>query len=258
MSCYSFTRQIKLRFIRIVLILGCSMGQVHAETQQIEVGLEPAPPLITEEGKGLFVDVLHSIEKQLGVHFHINMVTFSRAKHDLVAGRLQMIGFTTFRSEGAEFYSKANELDWSINAALDIYTMDDRHLDLAQLQRTGVIGTPIGDEEAMSSMLNIPKSRLYSTHLKNLVLMLKSGRIDALIFERASTMTTINELGISGIRYQKIHDGPGGLALHKEPSLDKLKPRLEKALMVASKQRELKHFYNLPDKGVVALDPSPR
>ncbi len=261
MGCCSCTKQFNWRFMLAALTLACAMGSAHAETLEINVGLEPAPPLITEDGKGLFIDLLHSIEKQLDVHFHINIVTFSRAKHDLAAGQLQMIGFTTYRSEGAEFYSTANELDWSINAAMDIYTLDNRHLDLAQLLKTGVIGTPIGDEEAMSTLLNIPKSRFYVTHLKNLVQMLKAGRIDALIFERASTMTTINELGVPGIRYQKVHDGPGGLALHREPGLDQLKPRLEKALMAAPKHKELKRFfdfYNLPDTGVVALDPAAR
>jgi polar amino acid transport system substrate-binding protein len=252
-----FTRPSKCRLILIVLTVVSTIGEVNAQTQEIEVGLEPAPPLITEDGKGQFVDALRSIEKQLDVHFNINIVTFRRAKHDLKTGQMQLIGLTNYRSEGAEFYNFANELDWSINAAFDIYTLDDRHLELAQLIHAGVIGTPSGNEESMAEMLNIPKSRFHTTHLKNLILMLKAKRIDALIFERASTMTIIKALGISGVRYQKVHDDPGGLALRRDANLDKLKPRLEKALIAVSKQRafnQFYNFYNLPDTGIITPD----
>jgi polar amino acid transport system substrate-binding protein len=254
-----FTCKFKRQLIPIVLAVGCTMSEVNAQTQEIEVGLEPAPPLITEDGKGQFVDALRSIEKQLDVHFHINIVTFSRAKHDLKTGQMQMIGMTNYRSEGEEFYNFANELDWFINAAFDIYTLDDRHLELAQLIDTGVIGTPSGNVESMAEMLHIPQSRFYTSHLKNLILMLKAKRIDALIFERASTMTTIKALGISGVRYQKVHDDPGSLALRRDANLDKLKPRLENALISVSKQRTFKHFYdfyNLPDTGIITPDPT--
>lgn len=240
------------------LALACPAGMAQTPVLEIRTGLEIAPPLITDYGGGLLVDVLRSLEAPLGVRFKIRIVPFSRAKYELQTGSLQLIGMTSFRAEGAEFYNKVNELDWSIKATVDVYTLAERNLDIAQLQRAGVIGTPFGNEEAMARMANIRKSRFHVGHLKNLIEMLKARRIDGLVFERAATMSTINKLEIEGIRYQKLADVPGSMALKRNAALDKLKPQLEAALLAASQQGQLKtfaEFHAMPDSGIVTLPP---
>lgn len=242
----------------LALFLTCPAGMAQTQMLQIQTGLEIAPPLITDYGGGLLVDVLRSLEAPLGVRFNIRIMPFSRAKHELQTGGLQFIGVTSFRAEGEDFYNKANELDWSINAAVDMYTLAERNLDIAQLRHAGVIGTPYGNEDAMARMVNIHKSRFYAGHLKNLIEMLKARRIDGLVFERASTMSTINKLEIEGIRYQKLVDVPGSMALQKNAALDKLKPQLEAALKAASQQGQLKaftEFHAMPDTGIVTRPP---
>ena len=84
--------------------------------------------------------------------------------------------------------------------------------------------------------------------------MLQVGRIDALIFERSSVMSTLKDLKVYGVRYQKLIDSPGGLAIQRNGLVWSIRSQLESELHKAAMSHRLKKFLDfqqMPDAGVI-------
>ncbi len=107
----------KKSFFIFVLFFFLWVSLIHAEN--ILVGLEPFPPLITEDKKGLSVELLRAVEKISDLRFKIKIMRYDLAKFRLKKGKRHLIGHTPYKVEVKEFYEYAQELDWSINAIVD-------------------------------------------------------------------------------------------------------------------------------------------
>ena len=242
---------------KIISILSCglifSFTSLYAEV--IKVGLEPFPPLITEEGKGFSVKMLRAMEKISDIRFKIKIMPYNRAKVELKKGIKNLIGHTPYQLETKEFYVYAQELNWSINAPLDIYSMDKGNLHPDKFKTLKKIGTPRGNEGFFSEVYGIPIEQFYSSgDIGSLLKMMKKGRIDIFLFERASTMTKIQEIGIKNVFYRNIDIIPASFGVRKDKQGTELKRKLDVLIKKVDQQQifyEHLKYSNLPKSGIV-------
>jgi polar amino acid transport system substrate-binding protein len=222
---------------------------------EIKVGLEPMPPLIIDENSGYTVKLLKEIEKKSDLKFDIQIMTYSRATLDLSKGRLDLIGHTPKNKETKEFYDFAQELDFFIKTCTDLYTTKSININNIALKEIPVIGTPLGNKEFFSSMLSIPIENFKEGAIENLFKMLSAGRIDAFLFERASSMTTVKNLKLKNIYYTLIDgDLDASLAVKNDKNGSILKKRLDEEIKKINLNKLFKDYYkytNLPKKGYV-------
>ena len=229
-----------------------------AWAQIVRVGLEPFPPLITEEGKGYSVEMLRAIEQESDLKFQIEIMPYNRARIELKEGKLDMIGHTPQGEETTEFYGYAQELNWGIGGRTDIYGMDKDLILHGDLKSIKPIGTPRGNEEFFSNLFGIPLANFHTGNLDNLIPMLKLKRIDAFIFERASTMSTINKLMIKDVYYRMINDSlRASFAVRKDEQGNILKKKLDDLITRTDTPKIYSgyyHFLNMPKEGKVPAE----
>ena len=196
---------------------------VLASTENVTVGLEPFPPFVDEHGRGLTINMFREIEKISPIRFHVEIMTYARAKHELSKGRLSIAGHTPKDLETSSFYQYAQELNWKIDTTSDLFVFNRKFLDLAKIKRER-IGTTLGNAHFFAEILGIEKERFIEVKdLGNLVSMFQRGRIDVLLFERASVMTLLQQRNIKGVFYQSIGNIPASIAVAKTPAGDRLK-----------------------------------
>ena len=87
----------------------------HTIAQELIFGIEPFPPIFTENGQGLGADLLKKIQKNSDLNFQIRIMTYARAKKELKNDRIDAIGLIPKGLETKEFYQYALELDWYFN-----------------------------------------------------------------------------------------------------------------------------------------------
>ena len=90
-------------------------------SEEINVGLEPFPPLINEDGSGLLVDRLNALSAGKNLHFNFHIMTYGRAKKDLESKQLKLIGLTPYQLETEDFYEYGVELSWQIDTHVDFF-----------------------------------------------------------------------------------------------------------------------------------------
>jgi polar amino acid transport system substrate-binding protein len=237
-------------------ILGFLGFSDPASAEEINVGLEPFPPLIVDADSGYTITLLEELEKASDFTFNIQILSYSRAKAELKSGRTDLIAHTPHGLETEDFYAYAQELDWKFPTVTDVYGMDPERL--ANL-RGQTIGIPRGNEGFFSEISGVPAENLYSGELKNLLRMLEKGRIDAFWFERASTMTQLYELGIEGVHYRQMPETPisSGMAVARTPAGDRLKARLDALLKnpdFAQIYAPYRTYLSIPPQGRFSLD----
>ncbi|MEE4356517.1 MAG: transporter substrate-binding domain-containing protein [Desulfococcaceae bacterium] len=239
--------------ILFVLLVFLTDPSVSAE--EIRVGLEPLPPLITDEKRGYTIDLLKEIEKNSGFTFRIIIMNYIRAKKMLKENKLDMIGHVPCGLETEEFYGYAQELKWNVKTPADLYVMDKNKLnDIKNLK----IGIPSGNEDFAAEILGVSKEHFYPGKLENLPKMLQIGRIDAFWFERASTMTTLEKLKISQVYYKQIpaHAVLSGFAVRKDEKGTERKEKLDALMQKANPERIFKAYLkyaDMPEQGVFEL-----
>ncbi|WP_323117180.1 type 2 periplasmic-binding domain-containing protein, partial [Klebsiella quasivariicola] len=131
-------------------------------------------------------ELLKKIEEVSDLKFQIKIKPYIRLRKEIEHGTLDLIGHTPYGKETKEFYQYAQDLNWSISSVSDIYAKSESKL---KISRAIKIATPRGNAEFHSALLGIPISRFTdSGDLDSSIKMLKAGRIDLFIFERASTM----------------------------------------------------------------------
>lgn len=241
----------KSRFL-LLLLLGVHWLPLAA--QQVEVRLEPFPPLVNEDGSGLAVELLAEVEKVSGLEFNIRIMPYSRAKHEVRMGAADMLGPVPLGKETDEFYEWALELDWHFDTRSDLFVLDAENLHPGKLESM-VIGVPRGNSGFFSELTGVPRDRFRESGLTNLARMLATGRVDALLFERASTFDTLARLNIEGVHYRNLFSIPAGFALHREHGVE-LAERLDAALKEIDPSpvtSTYEYFLGLPDQGVVSL-----
>ncbi len=242
--------------IQFFIVLACCLIINIVWAEDIEVGLEPLPPLIVNKTTGLSIKLLKEAEKISDLRFKITMMPYNRAKNDLKGGSISMMGHTPKGQEEKEFYTYAHELDWSVPTVIDLYTITKGHLAKDMYKKIPKIGTPRGNKEFLAELLGIPLKHFYEGELNSLLKMMKGGRVDAILFERASTQSTIKELKLSGIMYKKLVDVAAGFGLQKTPEGTRLKIKIDKILSKVNKDKIFKDYLNymsLPPQGKVSI-----
>lgn len=214
------------------LFITLCLALAPALAERVRVGFEPFPPLINEDGSGYTIDMLRQLESQSELLFDIEIMSYSRAKKELKKGRLDLIGHTPHQLEEDEFYHYAAELDWKIATRLELFSLSPDKLDPAKLERQR-IGTPYGNAAFMAEMTGIGLSKFRESNLESLGRMLQLGRIDAILFERASVINTLSQRTLPTVHYQLISsDIFAGLAVSRSDSGLALKNRLDALLQL--------------------------
>lgn len=228
----------KKAYYVIVITMFLLVQVSYAET--IRVGLEPFPPLIEKDISGYSVKLLKAVEKKSNLKFKIQIMPYNRLKIMLKNGELDLIGHTPKGAEEKVFYLYAQDIDWSIEAYTDIYMTKKIDPDLEKVKTVKLIGTPRGNKEFYSEIFGIPVENFYDGDIDNLLKMLANGRLNAFLFERASTMSTIQRLGLKGIHY-RLYDGSirAGFAVRKDDKGNMLKQRIDESI----KKVDLKEIF---------------
>ena len=246
--------KIKLLFFCLMISI-LSWNNLFGET--IKVGFEPFPPLIIDERSGYTVLMLKEIEKISDFKFDIKIMPYNRAKKKLEVKKIDLMGHTPHQKETKEFYMYAKDLDWKIKAITDMFGITKAHLEVNKFKTLKKIGTPRGNKEFYSEIFEIPLNNFYDGGLENLLKMLKRGRIDGFIFERASTMSTLKKLKINNIYYNTIDDSiEASLAVHSDKEGLKLRKKLDLLIKKLDHQKifeEYLKYINLPQSGIVSI-----
>lgn len=184
----------------------------------LSAGLEPFPPLINEDGTGLSVTWLRALAAAAGYRLQVELMPYSRGQLALRTGQIDLLGHVPLGRETERFYLTAAELDWFVPTKLDVFALRPEMLAadrLAQLR----IGTPHGNSAFISLLTGIPEANFYEASLEQCVRMLQQGRVGALIFERASVMTQLQNAGFDApVYYRLVEEIPAGFAVHRSRS----------------------------------------
>lgn len=251
-------RFIRWRFMRLLsqflLILLFSINCHFSYAHVVTIGLEPFPPFVDQSGKGLTINLLKEVERISSFKFDIEVMTYARAKHELKNNRLTIAGHTPKGNETSEFYQYAEELDWQIDTTADVFAFDVKYLESKKVVK-GKLGTTLGNAEFFAEMLGISKDKFVEvSSLNQLVDMFIVGRLDAILFERASVMTLLQKKQIPHVHYRSIGVVPASIAVKKSPQGKALKAKLD-ALIERVNTDEIFSSYlkytRLPNEGVV-------
>ncbi len=240
----------------LIITLGFFLIFQSSYAEEIRVSLEPLPPLIVDEKTGLTIELLKEVEKISNLKFKIVIVPYHRAKLDLKNGKSALMGHTPHRQESKDFYNYGHELNWSVPTKIDVYSAKLKNVGLNTFKSLKKIGTPRGNKEFLSGLLKIPFNQFYEGKLDNLLKMLKANRIDAFLFERASTQTTIKKLNINGIYYTEVMDVAASLAVQKNMYGLRLKKKLDALILKANHKKIFKNYLksmSLSKHGVVSV-----
>lgn len=244
----------KFIFCSTLFFLVCISSKVHSE--DIHVGIEPFPPLITEKGAGYAIDMLKAIENVSDLKFHFHVMNYARAKKELKNSNLHMIGLTPKGYETKEFYQYAEDLNWSVAAKVDLFSLDKKHFNIEALPEAS-IGTLRGNADFFSELLHIPRDRFVEvTSLAQLVKMLERKRLNVITFERASTMSTLQKFNVANVYYKKTAEIPASFAVNNNESGKALKAKIDRHLIqIRSDYYFTGYFYyqNLPNEGTVKV-----
>ena len=243
--------------IRLALLLAgffCWQAK-EVFAREVVVGLEPLPPLITNEKTGLTIDLLRQIEKHSELSFTIHILPYNRAKRNLKTGAIQLMGHTPYQVETQEFYSFAQELDWSLQTMTDLYALTPEKLQPAYYKHQGTIGTPRGNEEFFAELYDIPLKNFFPYgDIKSLLKMLNAKRIDLFLFERASSMTAIKSINLPRVYYRQIDSIPVSMAVQKNPAGKELKRIIDTTIQRLDQDRifaDYLRYRDMPSSGVI-------
>jgi polar amino acid transport system substrate-binding protein len=227
------------------------------EYQQIDVAFEPFPPLINEDGSGLVIDMLNSLEQSSKLHFNFHLMTYARAKHELKNNRVKVIGLTPQNYETSDFYQYAQDLKWNISANVDFFSLDKSNFDTDKLADKS-IGTLMGNADFFSVLLNIPRNKFIEvSSLEQLAKLLSLKRLSVVVFERVSMMKTINKIALEHVYYKKFILIAASLAVANNEEGNKLKKELDDLIDNIDNNDYFSEYFkylNLPDQGTVLVN----
>lgn len=230
---------------------------INARAQDIHIGIEPFPPLLTVDKEGYVVDMLKAIEGISDLTFHFHIMNYARAKIELQKNNLDMVGLTPKGYETTEFYEYAEDLDWSITAKVDLFTLDKKYVN-TKISSVQTIGTLRGNADFFSELLNISRDKFIEvSSLPQLIKMLQRQRLNAVIFERASTISTFEKFRddeVGNIYYQNLVEIPASFAIRKSKSSNQLKKKIDGLLIKIKSNRYFTSYFEyqkLADTGTL-------
>lgn len=242
-----------MKLLLIFLVLNGFITTLKA--QQIVVALEPFPPFVDENGQGLSIDMLREIEKHSDLSFKVLIMTYARAKHELKHERIDIAGHTPKNLETEDFYKYAAELDWQIQTTSDLFTFDPFLLDIRNIKPKR-IGTTTGNAVFLAEQIGVESSFFVEVRtLEQLVDMFIKGRIDVLLFERASVMTLLSEKNVYGVHYKSVGTIPASMAVQVGEKGALLKEKMDKMIKKLDLDSIFSgylHYIHLPADGVTS------
>jgi len=221
---------------------------IKAQSRTIKVGLEPFPPLINSNKTGYTIDLLEQVGKVSGLKFEYIIMPYSRAKSGLKTKTLDLIAHTPFENESKNFYTYASELYFSIEAHVDIISLDSDFEDLDSFVYKNQIGTPRGNEEFFSSLYNITLKNFYPGELESLILMLKKGRIKYLIFDRAAMNKYCTKYIKKKVYYKSLGLIGAGFAVSNSKEGSILKKKIESSIKKINTDKIYQNYLKLQEK----------
>ncbi len=223
--------------------------------------MEAFPPLVREDGSGLFVEVLKRIETVTDLSFSFGVMTLARAKVEVEKGRAEVLMLTAGPDEAPEFHRQFVSLDWGVPVVVDIYYKTDTALEKLERAKAGeetdiLIGVLIGNTKVAAKLLELdPTFDFFEvTTERQLILLVDLGRIDLAIWPRQPIFFMARSLGVSGIKYQKIADIKGFMSFKNSPDGIRLRDTIDAAIRQID-ITDIFHNYetllHLPDSGTV-------
>lgn len=241
-----------MRFYFVVLLTFLS---INAHSQDVNIGIEPFPPIITENGKGYAIDMLKAIEPISDLKFHFHVMNYARAKRELKNENLDMIGLTPKGYETKEFYQYAEDIGWEISSKIDLFTLEKKYLNAEKFPKQS-IGTLRGNADFFSELLNIPRNKFIEvSSLPQLIQMLERKRLNIITFERASTMLTFQKYTVTDVYYKNVAQISASFAVSNNASGKLLKAKVDKYLTHIESNHyftEYLKYHNLANAGEVS------
>lgn len=245
-----------MKFFVIAYILFFLTTSFNANSQEVNVGFEPFPPFINEDGTGFAIDMFKAITKQSDLQFNYQLMTWARAKKELKADRVDLIGMSPKGNETKEYYQYAKDLDWSFIATVDLFSKKESNLDIEKLP-TKSIGTLIGNADFFAELSQIPRDKFIEvSNLKQLVKMMNKERVQTVIFERISMMSTIKKLQLPNIFYKQLIMIPATFSVKKSQAGNLLQQKLDSLMShksIVKYQERLSSYNQLENTGVVNI-----
>lgn len=231
-------------------------AELSSESKPLRVSLEHFPPLVNADGSGLAVELLRRVEEISSLRFNIEIMPYSRARHLLHMGQTDVMGPVPLGLEDADFYRDAVELGWYVPTMMDLFVLDPELMAEEKLFDLE-LGTTLGNRDFLSELSGVSRNRFVETNLENLVQMLLAGRIQGIVFERASTLSTFYRMGVRDVYFRALKRVNAGLAVRADEHGEMLKNTLEPLLEKSASHglfSTYKLFQRLPKKGVLSRD----
>ena len=227
---------------------------LDTRAQDIHIGIEPFPPILTENKEGYAIDMFKAIESISDLKFHFHVMNYARAKIELKKNNLDMIGLTPKGYETADFYQYAEDLHWSVTAKVDLFSQDKKYFNTQALPAQS-IGTLRGNADFFSELLHIPRDKFIEiSSLPQLIQMLERKRLNVITFERAATMLTLEDFDVTNVYYKKVAEIPASFAVRKNESGKKLKAKIDSFLSKIKSSHYFTDYFqyqNLADSGII-------
>ena len=223
--------------------------------------MEAFPPLVREDGSGLFVEVLKHIETVADLSFSFGVMTLARAKVQVDTGQDQILMVTAGPDEAPEFHKQFVWLDWSVPVVVDIYYKTDTALEKLERAKAGeetdiLIGVLIGNTKLAAEILELDPTFDFVevTTERQLVRLVDLGRIDLTIWARHPIFLMARSLGVSGIKYQKVAEIIGTMSFKNSPDGIRLRDTIDASIRqidITDIFHDYETLLHLPDSGTV-------
>ena len=234
------------KLINFLLIAAVTLILVQVrdvQAQDIHVGLEPFPPAINPDGTGYAIDMFKSIEQKTDLTFHFHLMNYARAKKELKNKKIDMIGITPQSYETPGFYNYAQDLYWSLNVSVDLFSFKKKYFNINHLPPSS-IGTLRGNADFFSELLHIPRNKFIEvSELDHLANMLKLGRLHVIVFERVALISTFKALNITDVYYQQFGVIPASFAVQNNKKGKQLQNKIDLLLLNISNKEFFPLYY---------------
>ena len=181
----------------------------------------------------------------------------AQTQKELKDDRVDLIGMSPKGNETKEYYQYAKDLDWSFIATVDLFSKKEGNFDIEKLP-TKSIGTLIGNADFFAELSQIPRDKFIEvSNLKQLVKMMNKERVQTVIFERISMMSTIKKLQLPNIFYKQLIMIPATFSVKKSQEGNLLQQKLDSLMShksIVKYQERLSSYNQLESSGVVNIN----
>lgn len=240
------------RFLLFTLLVPMVVP-AFAERPVLRAGLEPFPPLINEDKTGYSIQWLRALADEAGMTLKLRIMPYSRAKLALKAGQVDLVGHTPFGLETKQFYEYAVELEQQVTTKMDAFSPVPENLGAESLHRQR-IGVPFGNAAFIAELTGVPERQFAEASLARVVQMMMAGRVEVVVFERASVFSQLRHFEAGDIHYRLVKQIDAGFAVAREDQalLEKLNAAARR-IDTTGVYQSYSAILDWPDQGQVPL-----